>query len=368
VVANIFGAIGQGLGAFGASLNHTENFAFKYVQSQIQADIAQQQAEYEAGRADRNNALARFVNYYHGDMDMAKAAMLQAQNKVAETETQAFAAQAQSKDISANAQVLAAQFGQQQLLAEQQRAELAQGKTTITSEDKFHQASGGGDGSKPLTLEQQLAIRKGVTGKPAKDQGALGLTAQGVARQKANYGTKNEQIERANASFEDEAKLMGLAVDRDTGTLVDPKTGKPARGPEKSPGVGYVAGHVPDFLTGEEGRAARRARMNSARLHAQAIYDKSITADEAEHEVPTIMGKNPEDWFNSLKQRVHELHQYKRELDTTAASIDPRIVNERDSARRAVNLARATGKPLPGPQAQLGSDNGDTANESDCGP
>ncbi len=361
--------IGQALGAFGATLGHTENFAMKAAQQKIQLEMAAQEKAYDGGRGDRKNALARLSDYYHGDMDMARLALQQSLNKVAETETQRFAAQSQSKEITANAQLLAAQFQQQQLLAEQQRAELAAGKTTTTVEDKYHQASGGGPGGKPLTLEQELAIRKFLKPKEGKDQGALGLTARTVATAKTQYGTKKEQIARLYSALDEEAKLLGLAIDKDTGTLVDPATGRPAREPLKSPGIGYVAGHVPDVLAGEEGRALRRARANSARLHAQTIYDKSITAEEAEHEIPTVMGKSPADEMNSLKQRLHELSQYDYQLDTTAASIDPRIVNERTEAKKNVNTSRATGQPLQGPAPRPGADTSsdDSGSSADVG-
>lgn len=360
VVANIFSAIGQGLGAFGASVGHTQNFAFEYVQSQIKADIAQQQAEYEAGRADRNNALARFVNYYHGDMDMAKAAMLQAQNKVAETETQAFAAQAQSKDISASAQVLAAQFQQQQLLAEQQRAELAQGKTTTTSEDKFHQASGGGDGSKPLTLEQQLAIRKGLAGKPAKDQGALGLTAQAEARQKALYSTKSEPLAPFGDSLSHRATLMGIHFDPKTGELTN-KSGKPVRDSDLDVpvGAGVVGKHFAGDVLTPKAMELRRAEENSVRLHAAAVYNHSISAEEGAAEADHTIGSTDSAKLANMRYLAEEYRKRKLAIDTGAASIDPRLVNDRDEAERAVNYSRATGQPLPWPSARAGSANGD---------
>jgi hypothetical protein len=341
VVANIFGAIGQGLGAFGASLNHTQNYAFDYVQSQIKADIAAQEERYRAGRADKKDALARFVDYYHGDMDMAKAAMLQAQNKVAETETNNFAAQAQSKEVSANAQVLAAQFQQQQLLAEQQRAELAAGKTTTTTEDKFHQASGGTGGGKPLTLAEELAIKKAAgSGKPA-------LSATGEARQKANYGTKIEQTERFTDALAHEAKLMGVQLDPETGTIIDPKTGKPAQAVDVPVGAGALGQHLPGMVVPKGATDLRRARINSARLHSSAILGKDLSADEGEKEADKTLGQTDAERLDSLRQRAHELYAYRRSLDATAASIDPSIVNSRTQAQKDVNLSRATGKPLP---------------------
>lgn len=370
VVANIFGAIGQGLGAFGASLNHTQNYAFDYVQSQIKADIAAQEERYRAGRADKKDALARFVENYHGDMDMAKAAMLQAQNKVAETETNNFAAQAQSKEVSANAQVLAAQFQQQQLLAEQQRAELAQGKTTTTTEDKFHQASGGTGGGKPLTLAEELAVKK-ATG-PGKDQGALGMTAQGVARQKANYSTKTEALATFADSLSHRATLMGIHFDPKTGELTNGKD-KPAQESDLNipVGAGYVGKRIAGDVLTPKAMELRRAEENSVRLRAAAVYNHSISAEEGATEVDKTIGSTDAAKLANMRYLAEEYRKRKLAIDTGAASIDPRLVNDRDEAERAVNYARATGAPLPGPRPRAGAANGDTASDapdSDGGP
>jgi len=353
-VANIFSAIGQGLGAFGASLNHTQNFAFDYVQNQIKADIAAQEEQFRAGRADRANALARFAEYYHGDLDMAKQALTIAMNKVAQTETEKFAAQSQSKEISAAAPVLAAQFQQQQLLNEQAKQELAMGKQTVVDEDKYHEAQGGGSYRRPLTdAESKSAL--GLLPQTGKDQGALGLSAQGVARQKALYSSKIEPLASFADSLSHRATLMGIHFDPKTGELTNDK-GKPAREEDLNVpvGAGAVGKHISsDWLT-PKAKELQRAEENSVRLHAAAVYNHSISAEEGAEEVNKTIGSTDAAKLANMRYLAEEYRKRKLAIDTGAASIDPRLVNERDAAERAVNYARATGTPLAGPVPRTG--------------
>lgn len=352
-VANMLSVIGQALGAAGASLGHTQNFAFEYIQSQIKNDIAAQQQEYEAGRADRNNALARFANYYHGDMDLAKLGLQQAMNKVAETETNQFAAQSQSKTISANAAALAAQFQRDSLMREQQKAELAQGKTTTVNEQKFHAAEGGG--RRPLTPAEEEARIK-LLPKLGKDQGALGLSPQAEARQKAAYSTKTETLATFADSLSHRATLMGIHFDPKTGELTNAK-GKPVQeGDLDVPvGAGYVGKHISGDVLTPKAMELRRAEENSVRLHAAAVYDHSISAEEGAQEVDKTIGSTDAAKLANMRYLAEEYRKRKLAIDTGAATIDPRMVNERDQAERNVNLARATGRSLPGPVPVIGN-------------
>lgn len=368
VVANIFSAIGQGLGAFGASLNHTQNFAFDYVQNQIKADIAAQQAAYDGGRADRNNALARFANYYHGDIDMAKDALTIAMNKVAATETQQFAAQSQSQQISSGAAVLAAQFQKDSLTREQNLYTASLGKTTAETQDKYQTAQGASgphrDPSKMTDAEREQAA-KFLAGKPAKDQGALGMTAQSVARQKAAYSTKTEALASFADSLSHRATLMGIHFDPKTGELTNGKD-KPAQESDLNipVGAGFVGKHISGDVLTPKAMELRRAEENSVRLHAAAVYNHSISAEEGAAEVDHTIGSTDTAKLANMRYLAEEYRKRKLAIDTGAASIDPRLVNERDAAERAVNYARATGKPLDGPGAREGAANGDTGADS----
>lgn len=360
-VGNIMSVLGQALGAIGASLGHSQNFAFEYAQNQIKNDIESQRAAYEGGRADRNNALARFANYYHGDMDMAQNALTIAMNKVVATEATQFSSQSQSQQATAAANVLAAQFAKDSLTREQQLYNASIGKTTTETEDKYQTPqAASGPGRKKLTDAEEAHRLKIL-----KAGGTPALSATGEARQKANYGTKIEATERFTDALAHEAELSGVRLDPETGTIVDPKTGKPATDLNVPVGAGYVGQHLPNLITPKDATALQRARVNSARLHSSAVLGKDLSAEEGQKEADRTLGQTDSERLDSLRQRAHELYRLRRSQDATAASIDPSIVNARNQAQKDVNVSRATGQPLPaGPRGAAEGDSPEPESDS----
>jgi len=325
--SGVLSIIGQGLGAFGATIGHTQNWAFEAAQKKIQLEMAAQQEAYESGRADRKNALARLTDYYHGDLDMAKLALQQSLNKVAETETQRFAAQARSKDVVANAQVLAAQFQQQQLLSEQARADLAMGKTTITSEDKYHQATGGGGGSKPLTLDQELALRKGLG--PQNP-----LTAKSERKFLVDYGKAESDEAGARTALKLLASRIGATWDQKTQTWKAPPNGVSVSGHG-------ATGWVPNALTTQEGREFRRAFED---VLSQTIKLRSgAAATDAEVERLRKVTGGPYD-----SDLIGGLNQLQQEQDAAAAArkggYGPELVQQYERDRRGAVQRSQTDK------------------------
>ena len=318
--------IGQGLGAAGASLAHTENWAFQAAQKKIQLEVMAQQAAFDAGRSDRKNALARLTDYYHGDIDMAKLGLSQALNKVAETEAMRFAAQSKSKDIVANAQLMAAQFQQQQLLDEQRRAELAAGKTTITSEDKFHQATGGGGGSKPLTIEQELALRKAR-------QPANPLSAKSEKKFQVDYGKAKEDEALARSALEQYAKTLGATWDQRTGQWVAPK--------DVSVSGHGITGMAPDFLTTQEGRNFRRVYNDVLSQTIKMRSGAAATEAEVDRLNKVVGGTYDSDLLGGLNhlQKLQDSAAHERD-----AAYGPEIVEHHEDNRRGVVRKAQTDK------------------------
>lgn len=365
--ANIMGTIGQALGAAGATLGHTQNWAFEATQNQIRNDIQLQVAEYQAGRAERGSAIARMADYYHGDMDMAKNALAIAMNKVVQTEAQQFAAQSQSQQVASAANVFSAQFQKDSLAREQQLYTASIGKTTTKESEKYHDPVAANlTGRKELTDKERDAILKRNKGVP--DQGALGLTAQGEARQKALYSTKIEPLAPFADSLSHRATLMGIHFDPKTGELTNSK-GKPAQESDLNipVGAGVVGKHVSGDVLTPKAMELRRAEENSVRLHAAAVYNHSISAEEGSAEVDHTVGSTDAAKLANLRYLAEEYRKRKLAVDTGAATIDPRIVNERDAAERAVNYARATGTPLAPPGARPGGAPPDSGAEPEAG-
>ncbi|HYQ03723.1 MAG TPA: hypothetical protein VER96_33850 [Polyangiaceae bacterium] len=320
--------IGQGLGAFGATIGHTENWAFQAAQKKIQLEMAAQQEAFDAGRGDRKNALARLTEYYHGDIDMAKLALQQSLNKVAETETLRFGAQARSKDIAANAQVLAAQFQQQQLLNEQARADLAAGKTTTTSEEKYHRASGGGSGSKPLTLDQEMALRKGLG--PQNP-----ISAKAERKFQIDYGKAKEAEAAARTGLKNLAGKIGAVWDQKTGRWVMPKGKEPS-----------VAGHgatgwVPNALTSQEGRDFRQVKTDVLSNTLKMRSGTAVTEDEFKRLDNMVSGTYDSDLLGGLNLLQGEQDAAAHERD---AGYGADIVGKHNAERRGAVTKAQTDK------------------------
>jgi len=244
-VSGLLSIIGQGLGAFAAVRSGTENFAFKAAQQKMQMEMAAQEKAYDNGRGDRKNALARYTQFYNGDMEMGKLALSQALNKVAETETNRAAAQSRSKDITANARILAAQFAQQQLQNEQERRALAEGKTTRTLDEKYQSAiAASGAHRVALTPEQA-----------AKELAAAAALKKGEAPDatRIEYGKKKEAEAPARSGLAKIAAHIGAVKDPETGKWVMPEGKQP-----EAAGHGRIAGKIPDAFVGQKGRDLRR--------------------------------------------------------------------------------------------------------------
>lgn len=358
---NILSAIAQGLGAAGASLGHTENFALKITQDAIQRDMAAQEQAYNAGIKTRNNALERFLQYTGGDMEEAKSLLHQSMLKVAETETSRLGALAQSNAIKNNAGVVVAQFQQAQLLEEQRQQQIAEGKTTTESTQKYHQASGGG---KYLTFEQRLAAAKdAVDAQGGKRQpGASGTTDVDITHmteaQKAeslkSYGAVRADLVASQQSAQRVAKSYGMKVDFATGQLLgaDGKPVDPAK--VNIPGVGKLPGllgaaHRPTSGVGstQESREAFAARMAMKNDYRKLNTGVAFSPQEDKDAQMVTHGETEADAVADLARTAANLAEKQRTLE---ASTPPQIAQMYESNLRGAATRRAGTVP---PEAGL---------------
>lgn len=325
-VAQMLSIIGQGLGAFAATRAGTENFAFKAAQAAIQHELAAQEKAYDAGRGDRKNALARLTDHYNGDLEMGKLALQQALNKVAETETTRLAAQSRSDDITNNAKLLTAQFAQQQLLAEQQRQELAAGKTTMS-----HESATTPGHRENLTPEQVKAYNELVTGKTG------GLKPKEAADSLEKYGSRRADFLDAKLAAEHLASAYGLKVNRDTGELTLPD-GSPVD-PDKIDisGSGPLGRLVPDFFKSDEGREVARLQLEMATKYRLASSGVAFKPQEMEEARKHESGIFDRDSVRILAQRISDLYRKETELD---ASYPPEIVHRWNDQNKAIHRER----------------------------
>jgi hypothetical protein len=314
--------IGQGLGAIGATLGRTQNYVFEAAQQKMRLEMAAQEKAYDAGRGDRKVALARLAEYYHGDISQARLALSQSLNKVAETETLAFGARSKSKEIAANAQTLAAQFQQQQLLDEQKRVELAMGKTTTESSEKYLPAvAASGPHRKALTPPEKEARVKLLP----KEQGFEGLGSKDIVDTSVHYAERKQDVVKGREGLNELANTYGYSINWSTGEVVG-KDGKPVD-PEKAeiPGIGRIKSHVPDVLVTDEGNDVRRAQTKAVASYLHAMSGAAFSAKEEENARNVTLGVNPRDAVKALQRQVVEVNNVDRHLD---AAVPIQIVHE----------------------------------------
>ena len=326
--SGVLSIIGQGLGAFGATLGRTENWAFQAAQQKMRMEMAAQEKAYDAGRGDRKNALARLAEYYHGDMDKARLALSQSLNKVAETETLAFGAQSKSKDIAANAKVLAAQFQQQQLLDEQRRMELAAGKTTSESTEKYHQATSG-EGPR-LSLADEVLLRK--------DRRKEAPTADKQADIQLKYGEQRRNLDAARQAYQEQADVLGVKVNWQTGEVLG-RDGKPVDPSKVSiPGLGTVTDKLPNWSVGVEGRRARNVMKKAIDAYRKESTGVAYSPEELKAATDQYIGFSNEDTIRNFQQHVAEIAAKDRSLE---AGFPKDVVRTRDKRAAETNLDHA---------------------------
>jgi hypothetical protein len=106
--------IAQALGAFGATLAHSQNFAAQQIDQAINRDLEAQskQIESKKGRvADMDSMVAQAYKRF-GNLDQAKAAAYSVSIEKAAAEADAYAAASKSEQVQANNKVLQAQLQQ----------------------------------------------------------------------------------------------------------------------------------------------------------------------------------------------------------------------------------------------------------------
>lgn len=101
--ARIISAIGAALGAFGAALAKTPNFALEIINGEIERDIRSQEQEIAINRESAQNALADLQRQL-GSMDLAKAALGAIQTQRVQLQLQGIATNAKIPSTIANFQ------------------------------------------------------------------------------------------------------------------------------------------------------------------------------------------------------------------------------------------------------------------------
>lgn len=206
--AQIMAALAASLGAFGASLNHTPNFAMDFINKQIDRDIDAQRDEINRGVSAKQNDIARIRDKYNVSTNTAeKIAALQA------TEYAGVMARKQASMLGGqNAQIALAKIDQQ--LAQSKLARLKDLHNTISGEvetksDEKYSQGGTGYRVKPI-VEAREKVAKSLGGTaqglstaehegqaPGKQgAGGAGKMAASIARQQAIAKTAHSELDK----------------------------------------------------------------------------------------------------------------------------------------------------------------------------
>ncbi len=161
VVGQIGAAIAQAFGAYAATLRGGPNLIAQQIHEYIDADVANQRAEIEAGKAGVNNQLAK-MNRQFGDLDQAEAALKIAQQKISDNMAASYAASTKSEDVMKSLDSWLAEGQQRYVTLEQQFEDRAYGKRSVSTAAKMIAPSAGGvrDPTEPEKIQRLTTLQK----------------------------------------------------------------------------------------------------------------------------------------------------------------------------------------------------------------
>lgn len=145
-------ALGMALGAAGATLTKSPNFAQQFVQQQIQNDIRSQEATIKI-KGDRQQTALGDLQRQLGSLDLARTAYQGVMLNESKRRLEVLANHQQSRDMAAQYLQGAAQLDQ--ALQANDEAFRKQAAGNVETEYRYRQASGGSAGGRnPVTMEQ----------------------------------------------------------------------------------------------------------------------------------------------------------------------------------------------------------------------
>lgn len=225
-------AVAQGLGAFGAALAGTPNFAQQIINSAIDRDIAAQQDEIAVKGAAADNALSDLLRRT-GDLDQAKAMLRTIEHDWVAAQRAQTAAAAKTPEIMQRAAEwdLAEQQRMNDFFEDYRRASLGKHTQRVSAEVAYPQAGSAGGFRAPNEKEIQAraktlgdiqGLQQGEA-KIAKTQAETAQTRAEVAAGPKVEGAENFNKARAAA---DSALETGIRLAQKYGYEVDPTTGE----------------------------------------------------------------------------------------------------------------------------------------------
>lgn len=317
VLGQIGAAVAMATGAFAEAFSGAPNRAAQIIDSAVARDLEAQRTDIQQAHSaaeGQRGVLALMRQQYDDEaaaVDAAKAAMLGEAARRAEIE----AAQARSEDTRLRAAELRTQLEAQAQAAQESaamrealaqlefRRTLAQtveaegdARVSLANADRAERRAAGGGGPGRVSAERLAIFDRLVARNVPRDRAArLAGIPDGI-----DPSTLGEGGEVDPGALERFAQRMQPLVDADV-TLRQLEDS--VAGDSDISGVGPVAGRLPNFIAGEEGRTVRRRALQVSMALLRAQSGAQVSDQEAERFLQSI-GLNPtateDEWRNGL--------------------------------------------------------------------
>jgi hypothetical protein len=354
-------AIAAAMGAYGAILGRSNNFALDIINGAIERDVRSQEEEFSRKGQSANNMYRDLVNLY-GDREQAKAALRGLHGEQAKLEATKLAARAKNTE----AQNLLAQWMAddvfQEAETERKIRELSYGKHTqrVTSQVAYPQAGSGpsldrrayidtyfralDSQGKAATTEAGIAKDAAHAQKYQAEAAAAQAAATGGAPEdRRDYNKQVSAVDGAKAQIERFAKEHGYKIDPQTGKFEQTGDGFPLDLPDPTGGVIGDSQPVTKLHTDLTSMGVAFGRVANDGGEPSADLARRLMPQYGSTYAP-----------NDLKAQLESQYQFLIEREKVIkAGATPGARATREQQRQNVNVenaAAATAGALPAPE------------------
>lgn len=334
-------AIASALGAYGATLGGTENFAQKAIDRIIRQELDNQKKEYDEGIRTRENFLNRMIQDHGMSREEAQAAHAVAARRLTNMKIEQMAAETGSREVMARAKVIQAAGQRDIILDEDALIRAGKGKQKVTESEKFVQPGG-------ISREEAFKRKVGIFKAAAEGEEALQTLTGRKKKEEMSDEVKlryAQVIDAADAPLQTLSKLeRNFAGQKERFGAI--------------PGINYAASMVPDFLANptlaagswmgsEAANAAIQNRNDLDKLVRDVIAAKNKGAaseGDVERMQKSVEGiKRGQDVERNVREMKETLQRTKDRL----YAVNPEVAAELDQGMNELAAGRSTPTPRP---------------------
>jgi hypothetical protein len=180
-------AIADAMGAFGAAINHTQNFAHGVIQASIERDIAEQEAELAQKGRNHNNALSAWIRST-GSLDQAKAGLRIQQLELAKSKADEIGSMNKSQEVQANHAMVTASLDEDLAKNMEAYRQASLGKHTQQVSAQYAYPHAGAAPGRRLATQEEVKGDVAIQGEKADLAHTQAGTAKTVADTEAKKG------------------------------------------------------------------------------------------------------------------------------------------------------------------------------------